>query len=174
MIRASLAGLLGAALGACTPIFPEPDAGPMFQRLSFFGAKPPLGLLQSERQPLVPDGGCRLNVTNVQVTSTATDAGSTIFGQAFLNLANKDPPSTNNDSPLQYFSNVAFQPDSAFGPTNYHLQQPLIIGLDPLVSWLFPRNDSRTNYLTLEVTDGITTLQLVWSLDLSLCDPRPF
>jgi hypothetical protein len=170
MIRAALAGALGAALGACTPIFPIPDAGTILGPLGTGDIEPPLGVASSNP---AADGSCRVRIDTVLVISTNPDAGVAIVGKAFLNYAAQPPASTRNSQPLPLFSQVAFQlvPDSV--PPTYTLPQTLQIGLDPLVSWLFSRNDSRTNYLTLFVTDGESTLQLIWGLDLVKCDPRP-
>jgi len=178
MIRRSFGWVLGAALDGCTPIYIAPDAGPPNVLLSFLAAAvPPLGVLQSEN--LASGNGCRLVIFSAQVASSSPDAGAAIVGSVFLNVGSTPPASSRNELPLPLFTELPFKLDGPDLGTpqlfSYSLQQqPLAIALDPVVSWLFARNDSRTNYLTLRVTDGVTALDLIWGLDLSACDPRPF
>jgi hypothetical protein len=180
MTRWAAAWVLCAAFAACTPIYTEPDSGPANQLLLFNGvAKPALGVIASEAPIGVPNGPCSIRITALQISSTNPDAGAVIFGSAYLNLESDPPPTPNNNSPLQFFSQLPFSlvgPGTGSPPLfDYSPRQlPIVIGLDSLVSLLFLRTDPRTNYLTLKVTDGVTTLDLMWNLNLSKCDHRPY
>jgi hypothetical protein len=174
MIRWSLGWALGAALTACTPLYPEPDSGPPNDLLFFKLSDPMLGVISSEK---ALGGSCRLVIHNVVVSSSSPDAGSGILGTTYLNFNAMGAPRPT--TPLTNFSELGFRLDGpdVGGPLlfDYSLQQGSIaIALDPVVSWFFARNDSKTNYLTLSITNGTSSMQLVWSLDLSQCDPRPF
>jgi hypothetical protein len=173
------AWVLALALGGCQPILAPPDAGPTIQALSFLGSAPPLGVLTS----FASDGGaCQVGIGSVTVTSTAPDGGADVLAQVYLNLGNVSAPSDCNKQPLT-FIDVSELPLHLVNGDQYTLS-PLVVDLDPLVSCLFSRNDSKTNYLTVVVSDGFaqpnapsaapgkTSIQLVWGLDLA-CDPRP-
>jgi hypothetical protein len=182
MTRWAAAWVPCAALAACTPIYTEPDAGPTNQLLFAGVSRPTLGAIASEPPVGSPSGPCSLRITNLQVSSSNPDAGGAIVASAYLNLNYQPiPPSPNNNLPLPLFSQLPFTlvgPGTGSPPLFEYAprQLPIVIGLDSLqvISLLWPRTSGQTNYLTLKVTDGVTSLDLIWGVDFSKCDPRPF